>query len=509
MDNFEFVKSIDQKLYEYLNRAEALARIDAREAGKQLRDINEKFFIDLMMRRLDDSNLERFYEYDEQLLRKMGEQNPYVRRAKVEFSLKNALDAIKNVYNDDIYKDISSLLFEKVDYEIAYNAGDPPVNKKGEIVTHTERPYHQFLRGIGNIASHPGLIGDVLYPKLNYKNILMALSFMHRIIAAAYDVKGIPEYSEYYMPIDGFEIYDYSIPHDREVTGCSLELLGKKYDDIDDDTDYALFRIYDIRSIVNVESSDENYEDDIMAAKAFASRNTSFIRAVKKLDEDRRLPSCFIPVSEVTSFGKGELGEFYITEYFIDGEPFRLDKYNMANLSMKERFSICREIAECFDKIHHYDKPIYNRMLNPTCIYIAVDEITGRKLPYVVKFEYSKINTNKYTMIENLRNSSQINLMLSDFRKYMAPEVDSIIEKRDGGDFPFENAAWEKVDIYSLGMLFIDILYGKLSSDIPSGEDMLDAGIDEEIVGALGLMIDDDPAERPELEDIISIFLEQ
>lgn len=506
MDNFEFVKNIDEnKLYTYLHKMESWARIDAREAGKIFRDVSERFFKTLMLSRISEEELERFYTYDENNLIKMGEKNPYERRPKSMFTLKNAMDAIKTVYKDDLFKDISSLLMEKVEYEVECPNGSL-INKKGEIVTKIKNPYHMFLRHLGNNAAHEDIEGDVVYPKINYRNLVLALSFMHRVIAAAYKVSGIPEYSENYMPIDGYEIYSYSVPHDRDVTGCSLELLGKKYDDIEDDTDYVLFRIYDIRSIVNIEASDESYSDDLMAARAFAARNTSFIKAVKKLDENRSLPSCFTVVSEVTEFGKREQGEFYITEYLFEGEPVRLDKFELKSLTLEERKAICKEIAGCFDKIHHYEKPIYNRMLNPSCIYIATDENDGRKLPYVVKFEYSKINTNKYTMIDNLRNTSMINLMLSDFRKYMAPEVDSIIEKRDNGEFPFENAAWEKADIYSLGMLFIDILYGEIAVDIPDAEELLDMGLDEELLELLYLMIDDDMTERPELSEVMQLL---
>ena len=82
--------------------------------------------------------------------------------------------------------------------------------------------------------------------------------------------------------------------------------------------------------------------------------------------------------------------------------------------------------------------------------------------------------------------------------KYISPEWEAMES--------IETVDWAKVDIFSLGILFSDILMGKISENPVSIDDLEELDLSEELLDLLDLMRADDPSARFGIRDVKDIF---
>ena len=124
---------------------------------------------------------------------------------------------------------------------------------------------------------------------------------------------------------------------------------------------------------------------------------------------------------------------------------------------------------------------------------IYVNEKRRQFIPYIVKFDYSKIdNPELNTIIADANKAARKADKIID--EYISPEYKNAIESGTNGQVD-----WEKVDIFSMGVLFIKIMLGDFSV---TAELNLRKLTDRQLQGLLDEMLSDEPEERPTAEEV-------
>ena len=140
---------------------------------------------------------------------------------------------------------------------------------------------------------------------------------------------------------------------------------------------------------------------------------------------------------------------FYIVAYHFEETPQPLSSELLKTFDMKSRLFICKELARYLAVLHPVK--VYQRLLSYESVYICDCSAHGKGLrPYLVKFDFAKIESRDGEMLTIHKQALEAKEVIpfNRIKKYIADD--------------WEDGNWEKADIYSLGVLFCDILSGAI-----------------------------------------------
>ncbi|HFI0743677.1 TPA: hypothetical protein ACGOXR_001948 [Streptococcus suis] len=451
--NFGFIENINADVYSKLHSAEKKARTDFRSSGHDTREALEKIvgsiIVHYRLNRAIPKNLElsKKIEYlqDEDILRQAGYLN---QGEKVE--------------DKPILPDLGMVSFK-------YNNGG-----------NATEDYYAFMRKYGNTCSHAdSRPSDV---KISYENTIKCLKGYHLFLRKYY--KGrisdtTPAFDENIMTIEEYHIYKSYIPNDKNRSKCEREFLAYMLDTDGEKDFYAVLRLYNKADISDF----------------FLQRNHKCFTEASKMSISS-VPEGMTKMRELIPI-ESEQSSFYIISYIFNREPHELSDQLLSEMTMEQRVKLCCRIANCMYNLHTSEVPIEHRMLNYESIFVC--KFRDEWIPYVIKFDFAKIESNsvKYTVFDNaVKAKDKINER--KLSKYIPPEWEAMES--------IETVDWAKVDIFSLGILFSDILMGKISENPVSIDDLEELDLSEELLDLFDLMRADDLSARFGIRDIKDIF---
>ena len=138
-------------------------------------------------------------------------------------------------------------------------------------------------------------------------------------------------------------------------------------------------------------------------------------------------------------------------------------------------------------------------MLNYESIMISdfTDRNEGYK-PYITKFDFAKITSiTEGTVYKNLTEAEA-----KESAKLSRYKLESVTP----------NSKWDKVDIYSLGVLFVDIMLNGVSTKAITKntfEELIDAGISDGMIDIIDSMLCEIPDERPSINQVLKAIDEE
>ncbi len=194
---------------------------------------------------------------------------------------------------------------------------------------------------------------------------------------------------------------------------------------------------------------------------------------------------------------------FYIVAYHFQEKPLAPSDELLQSLDMKSRLFICGELAQCLAELHQMG--IYHRLLSHASMYVCDYSARGKGWrPHLVKFDFAKLvakgEGDALATVKAQTKEAKEKITDRSIRKYI-PE-----------DWDLEN--WEKVDVYSLGILFCDILSGVISPDYESMIKAMQSlrkskEIPDGLLNVIGAMISRAVAKRPAMADVHRVLQEE
>lgn len=371
--------------------------------------------------------------------------------------------------------------------------GNPDINK--EFVTHRKwkDPFViDFLRSFGNNGPHPEATDIPVLATVN--NAALSYKVLHEFLKSYYkksiSKKGMeePTFDETKIPIvDYFADSEY-VPLDSEWSKCVKEYSCHYYTGNNDLTKhYAILRKY----------RGEDYAQDNL----FITRNVDIYGNIRSTNSANT-----VDVKEIKSNTDDENGAYYIAYEFTQ-KPYRLNNatFKQFPFSIKDRMEICAKIVNDVYKLHTAKPPIFHRDLSYDSI--ALCNFSGEKsewVPYIIKFNFAKYKDGQVgTVVEDL--------IAADYKMYEDEKAPARLNKYRI-DVIDKDTEWDKVDIYSLGNLLVDILLlnihpkkigGKQFDDI---SEMLFIKSDSPTIIMLKRMLSEDIYERPDIREVKTAF---
>lgn len=449
--NFAFLEKIDKDIYKEIVSAEQKSRIDFDSCVNQIRTALEALTTKLTKRHGIYALVE-----DKMLLDRINIlQNE---TALLEAGYLKAGESIKD----------KPLLPELPD--VSYQ-----IEKENQIV---RKNYYVFLRQIGNAGSH--FDTKEFSPRLTYENIVLALKGVHILTSKIYEkelTSKVPEFDENSMPINDYYIEEAYSPSDGDMTKCSQEFLAYKEDAFGDIESYAILRMYRKNTIRN---------------KFLARNRKTFVEAAKMSVGSR--PEGMAEVSELTSV-KDESGPFYFVCYAFPKRPEQLTVELVHQMTLDQRLKFCKRLATCLYHLHNGEMPIEHRMLNYECVFAC----KGKEewIPFIIKFDFAKLESldAKDTVIYEMNDARKSSKTSMTLKKYIPGE--EVVESSD---------AYKKVDIYSLGVLFSDILTGKFEPQLVQMKELKKLKISRDLLMLIDSMRSDFPEERPDISYVQEVL---
>lgn len=441
--NFEFIKEYNPKVYKKLNSAEKKARINFRDSGKDIRDALEGF-VKTVIERYD---LSRTFP-------KNSDLNDKIKGLRDEEFLRKAgyLKKGERLEDKPILPNLGQVTYKLV----------KGVEEKGD--------YYDFIRRFGNACAHPEVKPENV--KISYANVIQSLKGFHTLFRNYYKARlsnNMPQFDENLMPIGEYHVYHSYEPMDKLRSKCDREFLAYTLDSEGEKEFYAVIRLYN-------KSDLQTY---------FLQRNHKCFAEASKLSISS-VPEGMTKMRVLTPIDSQET-TFYVVSYVFNREPFELSDSILAGMTLKQRIKLCCRIANCMYNLHNLEVHIEHRMLNYESIFVC--KFKDEWIPYVIKFDFAKIEsqTVKQTVLLNAVDAKE-RIKENKIAKYLPPEWLNMQSP--------EKLNWAKVDIYSLGILFSDILYGKISEFPVSTERLEEFDLSEEILDLLDCMRADAPDDR-------------
>lgn len=425
--NFSFMKNIDNETFEILLDVEKRAKIEPYHIGNPIRQVLEH---------LCTIQIEKYDLVEEILEECQGKIPPLFEQLRL---LRDRNGFLLKVRSNPGRENIEPMPCFKVNLEYRDETGKMQSRfKEPDRIKENEKNTFQwadaFLRQVGNDFSHykNPFIKRVF--KKNYENVIYALKTLQKYVKLFFgiDERSVPPFNEDIMPVDNYEIISAKIPADTERTSCEKEYIARRYEDMKKESvGYSVIRQYP--------------------------------RTDKKAVFLRRAPDVYLAgdncgalLNKVTIISEGGDNDnpFYLVAYDFRREAFELNTPFLSSLKPSERLSLCLEYAKNMALFHNNSTPIYHRVFSSGCAYYSDERKSGRGIgTAIIKFEYAKIADNQTETV--IGPSPQAEMFTNkDDKRYIAKEWNELKEPtlKD----------WAKVDIYSLGILFCDILMGKI-----------------------------------------------
>lgn len=361
---------------------------------------------------------------------------------------------------------------------------------------------YDFLRRYGNSGSHVASDNEDIFIEITYKTSIKALSTFHVILKELCNDKSFSrqdsqeimiqtssvQFDENMMQIQSQEhlyvIDNYlAPPADAPMSKCQIEF--KAHFDRSGSrggTQYALIRQYD--------KNDVDEKD-----MTFLLRNVDTMQKTQDELVNSFLP-CMITPIEISTF-ENLNSPFYIVAYHFQEEPHALSTELLEKLDVKTRLSICTELARGIAELHQMG--IFQRLLSYVSVYVCDYSSRGQGWrPHLVKFDFAKLTSSgkgdDMATVKDQVEDAKRQISRESLRKYI-PELD------------WKGELWEKVDVYSLGVLFCDILSGVLNKNYDAMIKSVKAMQKEQLISnnlfnCLGAMISRAALKRPTASEV-------
>ncbi len=345
---------------------------------------------------------------------------------------------------------------------------------------------YKFLRRYGNSSSHiEGKKNLDVFIKIDYDISIKALAVFHRIFVKIIknlkkEVPAFQDFNEEMMPIRGQEhlyyIDEAGVPTDAPMSKCQIEFNAHfKRSGSRAGVQYALIRQYDKKDVDTT----------------FLLRNVDTVQKTQDELIDA-LPPCMVRPVEISTI-ENQGSPFYIVAYHFQEKPHALSNELLQSLDMKSRLSICMELAQCMAELHQMG--IYHRLLSHASVYVCDYRSRGKGWkPHLVKFDFAKLEQNQMGTVLPWVQEAKNNLEDESIKKYISLN-----------DWKYDR--WEKADIYSLGILFCDILSGRINKNRAQMEEAMgkvfaSRQLSDTVADFLERIIDDVAESRPSAAEI-------
>lgn len=474
--NFEFVEEIDSKIYERLTEAESLAYLNCIESGSILRKVYERWLTTLV----DE------YRITVQPKHNIVTANDKRAALKQAHKLPTINNGTRNTFDF--------------------------INSSGQTVSY---PAYIGWQKFGNECHHDDLepdnsasnTPDPDAPAATYENLMTVFKIVYKVFKAEYKRKKgaqaaaeIRPFDLYIMPIrENYVIKSY-IPRDAPMSDCIREYETCSYNYNGSVDKYGIVRVFRKKSM-----------DEIMLQLRDKEAFSEAEHAAGQINFDGNVQI------DVLSRMKEE-EDFYVVIYKFSSKPSRLNRTLLQQMSMADRLVLCKQISKILYSFHNLDVPIYLRNLSFDSIYIYKNK-KGNYEPSIIKLDCAKMSSQEGTVVLNVEN---IHNLIQEERllKYISPQTIRFIETineiraRNNGSMKddeieasikimSDRADWASSDIYSLGVLFGDILSGQIEPGIASAAKLRSAGVDDRMGQLVMKMIDHNPECRPDLALVI------
>ena len=185
----------------------------------------------------------------------------------------------------------------------------------------------------------------------------------------------------------------------------------------------------------------------------------------------------------------GSNGDYKFQVYSLPSRPIRLSEKFVKSIDIEQKMDIVEGLCRGIDSIHNYATPLYHRNISPDAFYIF--DIRGKYKPLLAKFDCVKDSEDAtFTVVQNIEKK----VCNQKTNQFFAPEV---LNGNMG-----VGVDWEKADIYSLAKTIVYILKGYIVESIYSIDEI--SGLNDEIKLILMEMLDEKPANRPNIREVLS-----
>jgi len=420
--NFGFVKELDPEMFAYLLDVERCAKTEPYRIGNPLRHVLERLCAMKIIK----------YNLKDAMLGKCRNKVPSLYEQLFMLRDKNGfISEMKKLPGNE---GLESLPVFRVNLEYK-NKNNKTVSRffAPDRMTEAEKNKYQwadnFLRQIGNDFSHDlNPFFERVFTK-SYENVIYALECLHKYIRIYYnvDVKAAPVFDVDKMPIGNYEITGCCIPDDAEKSMCEREYTANRYEE------------YSCESV-----------------------GSSVVRQYLRSDEReiffRRVPDVYLAggnygslLNKVTVISEGGQNQspFYLVSYDFRTHASKLNTEFLSGLSERERKELCLSYAQTMSSFHNNSVPVYHRFFTPQCAYYADERGKNRGISTaIIKFEYAKIFDESVPTVLDPSMTGKIGVEHDE--RYICEEWNAGMSD------------WSKADIYSLGVLFTDILMGRI-----------------------------------------------
>ena len=343
--------------------------------------------------------------------------------------------------------------------------------------------YYNFLRMFGNACSHSQK--EEWWPRIDFENVVKCL-MGYRLLFLRYYKTQIPKvvgsFERDLMPIENYYIIKSTVPADQNRSRCDREFEAFTLDSRKNIYEYAIIRQYD--------KSNVDREFLLRNADVFLEASRDIIVGI---------PDGFASFRTIVGL-EDTHSSFYLTAYLFRYEPKPLCRDLLFTASIAQRLDLCLSIAKCFANLHGAEDPIYHRLLTYDSIVVCIYK--GKLVPYIIKFDFGKLTiTDQYTTVFQQARQAEAKMKKENsLTKYLAPEWSRITDTK--------RVDWGKIDIFSLGVLFSDILIGRFDTPDVSFDQLEELELSDDVLDMIDAMISEDITARCEL-DYVQLVLQE
>ena len=191
---------------------------------------------------------------------------------------------------------------------------------------------------------------------------------------------------------------------------------------------------------------------------------------------------------------------FLLTDAPKRKEFFRVQEGDKHSTVYK-RLKVLKEITEVLYSLSDIDGnlSIHHRNLRPDCVFITPTKRGGKAT--LGNFEYSKI------IDDSADDKNKLTLNMQAYAKKVKDDPFAPPEVKTVSPLLFNKPDWEQVDIYSLAMLSLYLLFGeKFADKIPMHLNTLRENVSEELYNITKDIIESPYGSRPTLEKYLDVI---
>lgn len=337
-------------------------------------------------------------------------------------------------------------------------------------------------RKFGNSCHHADRVDEEA--AVTYENLITVFEIIFRVFRWEYEKrKGrsaaakLNDFSKALMPIGENLVISASVPADETITHCIRECETCSYDDSGRIEKYGIVRIF----------NKNDMDEKVLALRDKEAFKEAANEAGIQFDGN-------VQVDVLSRMNSAE-SDYYIIIYKFSREPVRLEQERLSETALSERICLCRNIGDILRKFHDLSTPIYHRNLSYDSVYVCRNK-GGQLEPSIIKLDCAKIVSDEFgTVIETVQNREK-QLRQKRLIKYVAPEVRRLLQ---GQQMEID---WAKADVYSLGILFGDILRGSFDAEPASSAKLRREGADKGFLELIDRMRSPRPELRPSMDEV-------